>query len=102
NSIVLVDYANQVRRRKHVTPEAAMAEAGVTRLRPILMTSIATIVGAIPLALGLSAGSETRAPLARSIIGGSVLATAVALVVVPVFYCTFERLLRWLGKQAKL
>ncbi|CAN5122458.1 N/A [soil metagenome] len=101
NSIVLVDYANQVRRRRHVTPEDAMYEAGVTRLRPILMTSIATAVGAIPLALGLSAGSETRAPLARGIIGGSILATAVTLIVVPVFYCTFERMLKWLGRQAK-
>jgi HAE1 family hydrophobic/amphiphilic exporter-1 len=64
------------------------------------MTSIATIVGAVPLAIGASAGSETRAPLARSIIGGSILATAVTLIVVPVFYCTFEKALAWLGKQA--
>jgi multidrug efflux pump subunit AcrB len=101
NSIVLVDYANQVRRRRTMTPEAAMLEAGKTRLRPILMTSIATAVGAIPLAVGLSAGSETRAPLARGIIGGSILATGVTLVVVPVFYCVFERGLTWLARQAK-
>ncbi len=101
NSIVLVDYANQLRRRKHCTPEQAMAEAGAVRLRPILMTSIATIVGAIPLAIGVSAGSETRAPLARSIIGGSLLATVVTLVVVPVFYCAFERAISWLASQTK-
>jgi HAE1 family hydrophobic/amphiphilic exporter-1 len=99
NSIVLVDYANQVRKRKFMTAEAAMAEAGATRLRPILMTSIATAVGAIPLALGFSAGSETRAPLARGIIGGSILATAVTLVVVPVFYCLFERTWSWIKRQ---
>lgn len=101
NSIVLVDYANQLRRRKGVSAAEAMLEAGRVRLRPILMTSIATIVGAIPLAIGVSAGSETRAPLARSIIGGSVLATLVTLVVVPVFYCAFERFLVWLSKQTQ-
>jgi HAE1 family hydrophobic/amphiphilic exporter-1 len=100
NSIVLVDYANQIRRQKGLSAAAAMLEAGRVRLRPILMTSIATIVGAIPLAVGASSGSETRAPLARSIIGGSILATAVTLVVVPVFYCVFERFLAWLGRQA--
>ncbi|QEL13216.1 efflux RND transporter permease subunit [Limnoglobus roseus] len=101
NSIVLVDYANQLRRRKGVSPAAAMLEAGRVRLRPILMTSIATIVGAIPLAIGVSAGSETRAPLARSIIGGSILATLVTLIVVPVFYCVFERFMTWLARQYK-
>jgi multidrug efflux pump subunit AcrB len=100
NSIVLVDYANQVRRRQGLSAKDAMLEAGRVRLRPILMTSIATIVGAIPLAVGVSAGSETRAPLARSIIGGSALATLVTLVVVPVFYCAFERFLSWLKRQA--
>ncbi len=101
NSIVLVDYANQVRKRQGLSAKDAMLEAGRVRLRPILMTSIATIVGAIPLAVGVSAGSETRAPLARSIIGGSALATLVTLVVVPVFYCAFERFLAWLSRQAK-
>lgn len=101
NSIVLVDYANQVRRRKHISATDAMLEAGVIRLRPILMTSLALIVGALPLAIGVSAGSETRAPLARSIIGGSILSTAITLVVVPVFYCTFEKLLNWLNRQRR-
>lgn len=101
NSIVLVDYANRMRKLKNLSAEDAMLEAARVRLRPIIMTSIALIAGAIPLAIGVSAGSETRAPLARSIIGGSILATLVTLVVVPVFYCVFERFLGWLTRQAR-
>ena len=91
NSIVLVDYTNQLRSQGMDTREALL-QACPVRLRPILMTSTATIVGAIPLALGYGAGGETRAPLARSIIGGSLLATSVTLFVVPVFYLLFDRL----------
>ncbi|MBX3400346.1 MAG: efflux RND transporter permease subunit [Gemmataceae bacterium] len=101
NSIVLVDYANRMRKQKNLTARDAMLEAARVRLRPIIMTSIALIAGAVPLAIGVSAGSETRAPLARSIIGGSALATVITLVVVPVFYCVFERFLAWLARQSK-
>src|SRR5262249_8060124 len=62
------------------------------RLRPILMTSVATVAGAIPAAIGLGPGAETRAPMARGIIGGIVLSTLVTLVLVPVFYVLIERL----------
>jgi len=99
NSIVLVDYANQLRRTNPNTPladaQAAMLEACPIRLRPILMTSLATIASALPLALGLGPGAETRAPLARSIIGGIVLSTLVTLVIVPVFYVLFDRFGAW-------
>jgi hypothetical protein len=65
------------------------------------MTSLATIIGAVPLAIGVGPGAETRAPLARSIIGGSILATSVTLVVVPVFYVVFERLGHWLNELSR-
>src|SRR5207248_225212 len=65
------------------------------RLRPILMTSMATIAAAIPQALGFGSGAETRAPLARSIIGGIVLSTLVTLIIVPVFYLLFDRFGNW-------
>jgi multidrug efflux pump subunit AcrB len=94
NSIILVDFANQLR-RDGMTAEEAMRHAGPVRLRPIVMTTLATVVGAVPLALGLGPGSETRAPLARSIIGGSLLSTAVTLVIVPVFYVLFDRFGTW-------
>jgi multidrug efflux pump subunit AcrB len=91
NSIILVDFANHLR-RDGITAEAAVVHAGPVRLRPIVMTTLATVVGAVPLALGLGPGAETRAPLARSIIGGSLLSTAVTLVIVPVFYVLFDHL----------
>jgi multidrug efflux pump subunit AcrB len=91
NSIILVDFTNQLKHRG-LSTRAAILQACPQRLRPIIMTSLATIVGAIPLAIGVGSGSETRAPLARSIIGGSILATLVTLFIVPVLYETFEKI----------
>lgn len=91
NSIILVDYTNQLR-NEGLTVEQAVLKACPIRLRPILMTSVATVAGAIPAAIGLGPGAETRAPMARGIIGGIVLSTLITLVLVPVFYVLVERL----------
>jgi HAE1 family hydrophobic/amphiphilic exporter-1 len=91
NSIVLVDYTNQLRGEGLGVREAVLTACPI-RLRPILMTSIATVAGAVPAALGLGPGAETRAPMARAIIGGIILSTLVTLVLVPVFYVLVERL----------
>jgi multidrug efflux pump subunit AcrB len=91
NSIILVDYTNQLRAQGLGVREAVVAACPV-RLRPILMTSVAAVAGAIPAALGIGPGAETRAPMARAIIGGIVLSTMVTLVLVPVFYVMMERL----------
>jgi multidrug efflux pump len=85
NSIILVEYANHARDRG-LSARDAMIEAGPTRLRPILMTSIATMMAAVPAASGLGAGSETRTPMAIAVIGGLVVSTALSLFVVPAFY----------------
>lgn len=89
NSIVLVDYINQIR-RKGIPLFDAVIEGGRTRLRPILMTSLTTILALIPLALGLGAGGETWSPMARSVIGGLVTSTFVTLFVIPVIYTFFS------------
>ena len=94
NSIILVDYTNQLRAQGMGLQEAVLTACPV-RLRPILMTSLATIASAVPLALGYGPGAETRAPLARSIIGGIVLSTMVTLVIVPLFYVLFDRFGTW-------
>jgi multidrug efflux pump subunit AcrB len=91
NSIILVDYTNHLRSEGLSVPEAVLKACPI-RLRPILMTSVATVAGAVPAALGWGPGAETRAPMARSIIGGIVLSTLVTLVIVPVFYVLIERL----------
>jgi multidrug efflux pump subunit AcrB len=98
NSIILVDYANQLR-LKGLTAKEAMLQAGPTRLRPILMTSIATMMAAIPAALALGPGGEIRRPMALGVIGGMFVATALSLLVVPAFYVMVD----WfLGKMNKL
>lgn len=84
-SIILVDYANQNGERG-MDAAAAMTAAGPVRLRPILMTSVATLMAAIPPALGLGPGSEIRTPMAIAVIGGLVVSTLLSLLVVPAFY----------------
>jgi multidrug efflux pump len=93
NSILLVTYANQLRLEGQTALEA-MREAGRIRLRPILMTSVATIFGALPIALGLGAGATSRRPLGYSIIGGMILSTMLTLFLVPAVFVVFERLRR--------
>jgi hydrophobe/amphiphile efflux-1 (HAE1) family protein len=89
NSIILVDYANQNRLRGK-RPGEAMLIAGPIRLRPIIMTSIATMMAAIPPALGLGPGTEIRSPMAIAVIGGVFLSTALSLIVVPSFYVELD------------
>jgi len=70
----------------------AIEEAGRRRLRPILMTALTTIIGLVPLAVGLGEGGEAQAPMARTVIGGLLSSTLITLVFVPVVYSLFERL----------
>jgi multidrug efflux pump len=92
NSILLVEYTNQLRGQGKELIEAVL-EAGRIRLRPILMTSVATIVSAIPIALGLGAGSMSRRPLGYAIAGGVLVSTALTLFLVPTVYVIFDRAL---------
>jgi HAE1 family hydrophobic/amphiphilic exporter-1 len=92
NSILLVDFTNQVRDRGGVTVRDALLEACPIRLRPILMTSAATIAAATPLALSLGPGAELRAPMAIAVIGGIFVSTLLTLFVVP---CVYELLARF-------
>ncbi len=100
NSIILVDYTNQLRREGLNIKEAILTACPI-RLRPILMTTLATVAAAVPLAIGVGAGAETRGPLARSIIGGIVLSTAVTLIIVPLFYVAFDRFGVWVQKLTR-
>jgi HAE1 family hydrophobic/amphiphilic exporter-1 len=91
DAIVKVDFINQARARGLPLRDAIL-EAGRARLRPIVMTSVTTVLGLLPMALGIGAGSDLRAPLAITVIGGVTVATALTLVVVPVVYQTIDRL----------
>jgi multidrug efflux pump subunit AcrB len=85
NSILLVDSANR-RVRAGATAEEAVFQAGTSRIRPILMTALATILGLLPLALGFGEGNETMVPLARAVVGGLAVSTIMTLLVVPVMH----------------
>jgi multidrug efflux pump subunit AcrB len=90
NAILLVDFANQARRRGASVPDALL-EAGLVRMRPIMMTTAAMVFGMLPLALALSDGGEIQAPMGRAIIGGVITSTLLTLVVVPVIYSFLAR-----------
>jgi len=89
NSILLVEYTNQLKEKGLDTIEAVL-EAGRIRLRPILMTSVCTIMSAVPIALGLGAGSMSRRPLGYAIVGGVAFSTALTLFLVPIVYILFD------------
>jgi hydrophobic/amphiphilic exporter-1 (mainly G- bacteria), HAE1 family len=88
NSILLVDFANQ-RRREGAPVRRAIVDAACIRMRPILMTALATVVGLLPIALKLGAGSEASAPLARAAVGGLTVSTVLTLLLVPAVYELF-------------
>lgn len=98
NSILLVDYANQLR-EDGLTAEEAMRRAAPVRMRPVLMTALSMIFGVLPTALGLGAGSETRAPMAVATAAGMFTSMMLTLLIVPVFYLGLERLRTFFGGQ---
>ena len=97
NAIVLLDYTKRLRRDHNWELREAVITAGKRRLRPILMTTITTILGLVPMALGLGEGGELQAPMARVIIGGLTTSTLITLVFIPVVYMTLEQ---WAEKAA--
>jgi multidrug efflux pump subunit AcrB len=94
NSILLVSFARQ-RQQEGASPALAARDAGATRIRPVLMTALAMIIGMIPMALGIGEGAEQNAPLGRAVIGGLLFATVSTLLFVPVVFAgVHERLAR--------
>lgn len=92
NGIIMVDFAIEAERTRGVTPEAAITEAAILRFRPIMMTTMAALFGAIPLVLEGGAGSELRAPLGITIIGGLLVSQLLTLFTTPVIYLAMDRL----------
>ena len=90
NSILMVTFANDQRHEGHDARDAALS-AGATRLRPVLMTALAMIIGMLPMSLGLGEGGEQNAPLGRAVIGGLLVATVFTLFFVPVMYSLLRR-----------
>jgi HAE1 family hydrophobic/amphiphilic exporter-1 len=100
NGIVLVNYINRLR-EGNADLKRAIVQAGSTRLRPVLMTSLTTILGLLPLALGLGESSELQVPLAVTVMSGLTLSTFLTLVVVPVIYSLIDDFGRWFGRKLR-
>lgn len=100
NAILLVDYTNTLRDRGRNRHDA-LVEAGPTRLRPIAMTTVALILGVLPIAFAIGRGSEFRETIGIVIIGGMVLSTLLTLVVIPCSYTIFDDMSRWIGRLMK-
>jgi hydrophobic/amphiphilic exporter-1 (mainly G- bacteria), HAE1 family len=97
NGIMMVDFAISAERDQHMSPVDAIRRAAVLRFRPIMMTTMAAMLGGVPLMLGQGTGAEIRQPLGYSIVGGLLVSQVLTLFTTPVVYLYLDRLSQWLG-----
>jgi hydrophobe/amphiphile efflux-1 (HAE1) family protein len=102
NAIMMVDFALEAQRSRHLNPEEAIYQACLVRFRPIMMTTLAALFGALPLAIGLGVGSELRRPLGIAIVGGLIVSQVLTLFTTPVVYLALERLRSWGLKSRRI
>jgi multidrug efflux pump len=98
NAIMMIDFAIEVERRDHKSPKEAVFEASLLRFRPIMMTTMAALLGGVPLAVGTGMGSELRRPLGIAIVGGLIVSQMLTLYTTPVIYLYMDRVNTWISK----
>ena len=99
NAIMMIDFALEAERVEGKDPEEAIYQACLLRFRPIMMTTMAALLGGVPLAFGSGMGAELRRPLGITIIGGLILSQLLTLFTTPVIYLAFDRIGRWLARR---
>jgi multidrug efflux pump subunit AcrB len=98
NAIMMIDFAIEVERKEHKSPKEAVFQACLLRFRPIMMTTMAALLGGVPLAIGTGMGSELRRPLGIAIVGGLIVSQALTLYTTPVIYLYMDRLNSWISQ----
>ncbi len=99
NAIMMIDFAMEAERDHGMTPEQSIHQACLLRFRPIMMTTMAALLGGLPLALGTGMGAELRRPLGITIVGGLVISQVLTLYTTPIVYLYMDRLGRWIEPQ---
>jgi len=101
NAIMMIDFAVEAERERNLAAEKAIYEACLTRFRPIMMTTMAALMGAVPIAIGFGAGSESRQPLGLTVVGGLLVSQLVTLYITPVFYIYLDEIQRKLQRRGR-
>ncbi len=102
NAIMMVDFAIEVERQENLSPEEAIYQACIIRFRPIMMTTMAALLGSVPLAVGMGTGSELRQPMGVAVVGGLLLSQTITLYTTPVIYVQLERLKQWVARRGQI